>query len=357
MVGQELLLTLASGESMGLWDSIKFGIAWFLEAIFNVTMNIGVPSYILALFVFTLVVKILTQPLMSKQMRSMRKMSQLQPKLKEIQKQYANNPQRQQQETMRLYKDNGVSLGAGCLPLLLQMPIMIALFQTLREFTPTYPEYYSFLWIEDLAMLSSQIAFPLSYLLPILSGGATFLQQLVAMANKQDKNQRMMLYIMPVVFAIFVYQFPAGLAFYWIFYSLIGAAIQLFMNKKWAREDAAEEAIKAALEEEERLTRAAKKAEKKGMDIEEYLEEAESKNVVEIDGREYYLPEGYSLREKQVKAHPYSDKMETITVVVLPDGKERDLSALKRKDTALSVPEMPSLFGFGRKKKDKDENN
>ena len=349
---QGLLLSLASVDSMGLWDSIKFGIIWFLETIFNVTMSIGMPSYVLALFFFTLVIKLLTQPLMNKQMRSMRKMSLLQPKLKEIQKQYANNQQRQQQETMRLYKEAGVSPLAGCLPLLVQMPIMIALFQSLREFAPAFPEYYHFLFIDNLARASGEFPFPQSILLPLLSAGATFFQQSISMVNKQDKTQRMMLYMMPIMFAVFVFQFPAGLALYWIFFSLIGGGIQFFVNKRWARQDAAEAAVRAAAEEEERLARIAKKAEKKGVAVEEYIEEEGNKNVVEIDGREYYLPEGYTLREKQVKAHPYSDKMETVTVVVLPDGHERDISTLKRKEAEMPQIEMPSLFNFGRKKKD-----
>lgn len=349
---QQVLFTVANteGASLGIWGGIKYGFTWFLERLFDLTALVGFPSYAVAIFVFTLVVKLVLQPLMNKQMRSTRNMSRLQPQIQELQKRYANNPQKQQEETMRLYKKMGVSPLAGCLPLLIQMPILIALFQALREFVPLNPEYYSFFWITNLSEPD-----PTGIVLPIIAGAATFFQQFLSTTNRQDKTQKMMLYIMPIMFGFFVRSFPSGLALYWIYYSIIGGLIQFTMNKKWAKEDAVRDAEEQALLEEERLAKKAKKAERKGIELEELLEEEENKDVTTVAGVDYILPPGYTLREKRVKAHPYSSEEEVITVVVLPDGRERGLDSLKRKEAPMpALPDLPSLFGR-KKKKQEDE--
>ncbi len=343
------LASTATSDRSGLWGSIKNGIEWFINSIIEFTGTfLSEPNVIVGIFIFTIIVKLALQPLMSKQMRSMRKMTKLQPQIQELQKRYSTNPQKQQQEIMRLYKEYGASPFAGCLPLLIQMPIIIALFQTLREL-PIANET-SFMWIPNLAEPD-----PTGWLLPLIAAAATMFQQFITTSNRQDKTQRMMLFMMPVMFFIFVRSFPSLLAFYWIFYSIIGAAIQYVLNKKWAKEDAAEEAQIQAKREAELLEKKAKKAEKKGISVEELLEEEDDENTVEVDGIEYILPHNYSLREKKVKAHPYSEEEETITMVVLPDGKEKPLSILKRKTPAIEVPNIKDLLlGAGKKNKKSD---
>ena len=348
----KMMLLAASEPGLSPWGWLKFAFTWAVERCFDFTMIIGLPSYALAIFFFTIIIKILMQPAMNKQQRSTRQMGKLQPKLQEIQKKYAGNQQRIQQETMKLYKETGVSPFAGCLPLLIQMPILIALFQALRTFVPAYPEYYTFFWIKDLGHFSSnpEYAGIFGWVLPVIVGASMFLQQYVAMANKKDPTQRMMLYMMPVMFGFFTRSFPAFLAIYWTYYNLIGTAIQLVLNKRWEADDARAEAERLAREEEERLQKKIKKAEQKGkVFVEEDSNELKDDNIVTVGGVDYILPPGYTLREKKVRAHPYSDEMETITVAIMPDGREKPLSSLKK-----SAPPMPSLssfgFGLGQKK-------
>jgi len=347
----KIFLLVASGESFNLWTWLKGCFTWAVERFFDITMFIGLPSYALAIFFFTIFIKILLQPAMTKQQRTTRQMSKIQPQLQEIQKKYTGNPQKIQQETMKLYQETGVSPFSSCLPLLLQMPILLALFQALRGFTPMYPEFYTFFWIRDLSDLSNSYPGISGWILPIIVGGATFVQQYLAITNKKDQTQKMMLYIMPVMFGWFTRSFPAFLALYWTYYSIVGGAIQLWLNKRWAKEDARDEEERLQREEEERRLKKIKKAEQKGQIFEEEASEAKKdENIVTVGGVEYILPPGYSLREKKVKAHPYSDEEETITMAIMPDGREKPLSALKKPEPPL--PAFPGLgFGMGKKKK------
>ncbi len=301
------------------WDGIKDAFAWFLEKIFELTLAMGVPSYALAILIFTIIVKLVLQPLMNKQLRSTHKMAKLQPQLQEIQKRYANNRAKMQEEQANLYKSKGVSPMAGCLPLLLQMPILIALYSTLRYFQPApeYAAYFAFFWIHNLSQPDPTI------LMPILVGASTFLQQYVSMVNKQDKTQRMMLIIMPLMFIWFVRTFPAGLALYWVYYSLIGAALQYFFNRKWEKEDAIAEAAEAAAKEaglEEKRSKRIEKQNKSGGKFKQPTTPQETQ-IIKV--------------EKQVRKHPYSDEMETIVeeqLVNYTESKDKSQKTQKKED-------------------------
>ncbi len=308
------------------WDGIKDVFALFLEKIFEFTLLMGVPSYPLAILIFTIIVKVLLQPLMNKQLRSTHQMARVQPQLLEIQKKFANNRPKMQEEQMKLYKENNVNPMAGCLPLLVQMPILIALYSALRYFQPVaeHAAYYSFLWIPNLSQPD------ITWLMPVLVGASTFLQQWVSIVNKQDKTQRMMLIIMPIMFIWFVRSLPAGLALYWTFYSLIGAALQYYFNRKWAREDAivAEQNATAAqaILDEKRAKRAARQSESGGK------------------LKQPTQPEGPQLIkvEKQVRKHPYSDEMVTIVEEKLVDSDGRPLSE-KLEDKSQKTPKKKNL--------------
>ena len=349
------------------WAWLKEGIKWAVERSFDITMAIGLPSYALGIFLFTIVIKILLQPAMTKQLRTSRQMSKLQPKMQEIQKKYAGNQQRIQQETMKLYQEANVSPLSGCLPLLIQMPIMIALFQALRDFVPTYPEYYTFFWIgvPELGVVlkkgieveawvnglgAASDIFPgiWGWILPIIVGASMFLQQYLGIVNKKDQTQKMMLYFMPVMFGWLTRGFPAFLALYWTYQSFVGGAIQLFLNKQWAKEDAREEEERRIREEEERKQKKMKKAEQKGkVFVEEDDDDNNNENIITVGGVDYILPHGYTVRHKKVKAHPYSDEEETITVAVMPDGREKPITSLKK---SMILPPNSPGFGFGKKK-------
>ena len=210
-------------------------------------------SFGLSILVFTVIVRALLIPLTIKQSRQMKAMSALQPKMKETQAKYPNDRQRQSQETMRLYKEHGVN-PLGCLgPMFIQMPIFMGLFLALRRTLPTTPESLAdlsrhlypwphqisqavpldstFLWL-DLAKFSS--ANPVPFLLPVLVGVSMFVMQkmtaMPAASSQQESTNRTMLWMMPIMFGFFTFQFEAGLALYWIMTNIMGILIQGFIT-------------------------------------------------------------------------------------------------------------------------------
>lgn len=111
-----------------MWHYIVMALGWIIKTIYELVNNYG-----LAIILFTIVVKLLLLPLNIKSQRAMKKQAKLQPVLAELQKKYANDQQKLQQETLKLYKDNNVSMMGGCLPMLIQMPILIALYQAIQK--------------------------------------------------------------------------------------------------------------------------------------------------------------------------------------------------------------------------------
>ena len=152
-----------------LFDSAILVLQDILNIFYQLTATLGFPSYGLAIILMTLVIKMLMYPLTVKQVKSMKGMQILQPKMKELQAKYKDKPEKLQQEMIKLYKETGVNPMAGCLPLVLQMPIFIIIFYGLRDFT--FNGATSFLWLVDLAQPD-----PL-YILPVLSALTTYYQQ------------------------------------------------------------------------------------------------------------------------------------------------------------------------------------
>lgn len=206
----------------------------------------------LSIIVFTVLVRIALIPLSVKQSRQMKAMSELQPAMKEIQDKYKNDRPRASQETMKLYKERGVN-PIGCLgPMVLQMPIFLGLFWALRGTLPSTPERLADLskhlysWLpqvhESVPLKSSFLGLdlslyagenPLPLLLPILVGGSMWLMQKMtttaASSPQQESTQKMMLWMMPLMFGFFTLNFESGLALYWIVSNLIGIVIQGFV--------------------------------------------------------------------------------------------------------------------------------
>ncbi len=214
-----------------MWQSLVDFISQSIQFLYIFTEKIGIPNYGLAIIIFTILIKIILYPLTQKQMVSMRKMQELQPKIKEVQKKHKNDAQKSQKEMMELYSKHGANPFSGCWPLLIQMPILLALFQSLRSFFdpvnhPSYVDltHANFLWISNLGQ-------PDPYILPIIVGIATFAQQKVTTTGN-DQTQKMMLYVMPLFIAWISHSFPAGLALYWVMFSIVGAVQQIYINKK-----------------------------------------------------------------------------------------------------------------------------
>jgi len=202
----------------------------------------------LAIIALTIIVNLCLLPLTLKQLRSSKAMQDLQPKIAELQKKYAKDKQKLAEEQMRLYKESGMS-PAGCLiPMLIQLPIWIALYQSiirllaitpedflgLSKYLYPWPIVYStlpvgskFLWL-NLAVPDQ------TFLLAVFVGGAMWVQQKMVMTStadpKQQSQNQMMLWMMPIIFAMITLSVPSGLALFWMTSSVIRVIIQYFIS-------------------------------------------------------------------------------------------------------------------------------
>ncbi|MCP5102114.1 MAG: membrane protein insertase YidC [bacterium] len=188
-----------------------------------------VPNYGWAIVVFTIFLKILLFPLTYTSSVSMAKMQTLQPKIKSIKKKYKNmrDPEQRKkmnQETMALYKKEKVNPASGCLPMLLQMPILFAFFTLLRTCINVRHEPW-IIWIKDLSLKD-----PI-YLLPILMGLSQIVVQKMSPTTAEGMQKKMM-YLMPLVFMFIVINLPSGLTLYWTASNVLQVGQQWIINKK-----------------------------------------------------------------------------------------------------------------------------
>ncbi|MEI7615907.1 MAG: YidC/Oxa1 family membrane protein insertase [Actinomycetota bacterium] len=197
-----------------------------------------IPSYGIGIILLTIVVRIILLPLTISQTRSMARMQILQPELKEIQKQYKDDQQRSQQEVMAFYKKNNVNPLAGCLPLVLQMPIFFALFQLLRDLGVKVAgggaqTIYKFLWMNLTAMDPF-------YVLPILMVVTMIITSKMTQTDmtKTGISNAMMTYLLPVVFGVISYKMQSGILVYWVTTNVWSIGQQYFVNKMVLKEKA-----------------------------------------------------------------------------------------------------------------------
>ena len=212
--------------------------------------SIAVSNFGLAIILFTILIRAAMMPLTVKQSRQMKSMTALQPKIKAIQNKFKNDKQKQSQETMKLYKEQGVN-PIGCLgPMFIQFPIWIGLYQAILQTVPNTPEslvklsghLYGWLpFVHDVVPINSQFIWmdlanpdPSPVVMPILVGISMFLMQkmttMPAMDDRQASTNKMMLWMMPIMFGFFTMQFPSGLALYWVVSNLVGIVIQGFIT-------------------------------------------------------------------------------------------------------------------------------
>lgn len=208
---------------MNLFDPLVQIFRLVFEGFYNLTAAVGFANYGIAIILMTILVKVLMYPLTAKQVRSMKAMQELQPALKKLQKDYKNNPQLLQQKMAELYKESGVNPLAGCLPLLIQMPILMGVYYCLYGYT--YSGDPTFLWLTSLSDTD-----PL-YVLPILSALTTYIQQKQTMTNNGQDNQQMkiMSYMMPLFIGWISLNFPSGLVVYWVTMNICQIAQQWYM--------------------------------------------------------------------------------------------------------------------------------
>ena len=180
----------------------------------------------LAIILVTIVIKTLLYPLSAAQYRSMANMRKLQPKMQRLKERYGDDKQRMQQEMMKMYKEEGANPFGGCLPMLLQFPIFIALYYVLFEAVELRHAPF-FGWIQDLSVADPY------FVLPLLMGGSMWLmQRLQPKSPTMDQMQQKIMSYLPIVFTVFMLFFPAGLVLYWLCNNLISVAQQQYVTKK-----------------------------------------------------------------------------------------------------------------------------
>ena len=259
----------------------------FIDALYALTNAINFPSYALAIIILGLIVRILLMPLTIMQMKSMLGMSEIQPELQQLQKQYANNREKLSEEMMKLYQEYDVKPAAGCLPILIQMPILYILFWAIRAYDFADAEHANFFWISSLNNTDP------TYILPIVLGLIMFVQQKIAMSinptandpsNPANMSMKMMLYVMPLMMGFSATMMPSGLVIYWLTTSTFMVFQQLLMNRIRKKELA-----KRAIEREKRLAERQKELEeekKKGQNKSKKKTKQQLKNEHKAKKRE-----------------------------------------------------------------------
>lgn len=182
-------------------------------------------EYGLAVLVMVIIVRTIILPLSIKQVRSSKAMQAIQPELAKIKEKYKDNPEKQQQETMRLFQENKVNPMAGCLPLIVQMPVFIALYNSIIHNKYLYE--HSFLWL--------QLGKPdHTFILPLLAAATTFLQTWMMLRMNPTPQQgamQFMMFVYPVLIFFMSYQFPSALPLYWFFSNLYTIVQNYFLYR------------------------------------------------------------------------------------------------------------------------------
>ncbi|HID95660.1 MAG TPA: membrane protein insertase YidC [Candidatus Latescibacteria bacterium] len=202
------------------WPIVRSISKIFLR--FFVLMHKVIPNYGVVIIIFSMIIKILVYPLTKKSYQATADMQRLQPKIAALQQKYKNDRQRLNRELMRLYKEHGVNPMGGCLPILLQMPIFFALYKVFRN-TIELRQAEFVLWLKDLSQPDPY------YVLPILMGATTFIQQRMTV---KDPKQKAMSYIMPVILVFIFLNFSSGLVLYWTMFNVLSSLHQWFLQKK-----------------------------------------------------------------------------------------------------------------------------
>lgn len=198
-----------------------------------------VDSYGLAIILLTVLIRALMIPLYAKQMKSTAKMAELSEKQKEIQVRYARDKETMNQKLTELYQENGVSTYAGCLPLVIQLPILMGLYELLRnplqymlESNMIAAVHESFLWVADLSQ-------PDAWVFPLLAGITTYLTTAIGTASADNSAagaMNAMKYFMPIMIFLLGRSLPAGLSLYWFIGNLVMVVQNLIFNNKKKKE-------------------------------------------------------------------------------------------------------------------------
>jgi len=209
---------------------ISKGVLWAFKALHQY-----IPNYGLVLILFGVVVKIIVFPLTKKSYVSMKSMQTLQPKIQELRDKYKDDSQKMNEEMMKLYKEHGVNPMGGCLPMLLQMPLLYALFIVFRSTIELRGAEFIF-WIKDLSQPDTILSLPFSIplygsqvsVLPLIMAGTMILQQRMTSAGGSSQQQKMMMWFLPIFFLLIFNNFPSGLNLYYALFN-----IMTIIQQKW----------------------------------------------------------------------------------------------------------------------------
>lgn len=207
----------------GWFDFLAKPALAFLKFVYRYTRNYGI-----AIIILTILIKVFFHPLTHKSLKAMQAMQALQPKIAALRERYKNNPQRLNQETMQLYKRYGVNPLGGCLPMLFQIPVFIALYNALSSAIELWRAPLDGYWIKDLSAADQY------HILPILMGVSMFIQQKMSPSAGDPRQARLMLYFMPVFLTIIFWSFPSGLVLYWLVNNLLQIGEQTLIMRRLA---------------------------------------------------------------------------------------------------------------------------
>lgn len=220
-----------SSAPLALFSKVRDGIVLLMRFIYGFVGNYG-----LAILLIAFALKLVTYPLNQMQARSMKKMGALKPEIDAINAKYADDPNEKQKRTMEVYKKHKVNPATGCLPMLIQIPIFIALYSAFTESIELWHSPF-FLWIKDLS--EPDTIYTINYsiihnvpinILPLLMVGSQFAQQKLTTVVA-DPQQRMLMYIMPFMMIFFFWSMPSGVTMYWTVQNIIAVLWQLAVNR------------------------------------------------------------------------------------------------------------------------------
>jgi YidC/Oxa1 family membrane protein insertase len=243
-IGPQIYDTLAN---YGLEKAINFGtfygVKWLVAPIGEYVilptlsfLHTFISNYGIVIILFSLLMKIVLQPFSASQMKSMQKMKAVQPLLQKVQEKHKDDRTALSQETMKIYSEYGINPAGGCLPMIMQMPILISLWSVLSSWMDIRHEHF-FGWISDLS--APDVILDLGFKLPLfqvdkisglalLMAIAMFIQQKMTVT---DPNQKSMVYIMPIMFLFMFSGFPSGLNVYYFVFTVLGILQQVWITK------------------------------------------------------------------------------------------------------------------------------
>ena len=215
---------------------MQFGFLGFFSKLllaFMYLIHSVVPSWGWSIVIMTICIKLIFWPLTAKASRSQKRMATIQGPMAELKEKHKDNPQKMQQETLKLFREHQVNPVAGCLPMLIQMPIFLGLFYMLR--TASELRFESFLWVSDLSLPDTQFVvggFPIN-ILPMIMGVTMFLQMsMMPVSPTADPMQQKIFKFLPFIFLIFLYNFASGLVLYWTVQNILTIIQQKIINSR-----------------------------------------------------------------------------------------------------------------------------